>query len=114
MYPDPRVEAFINDNFIPARFHVKTHPEAMGRFGVDWTPTILILDSEGPELHRIRGELALSCGEGLAVGRQYFQRAFELANRQASLSWALRAATTRIEVCILKSSTTAMLAPLNS
>jgi len=47
----------------------------------------------GPELHRIRGELALSSGEGLAVGRQYFQRAFELANRQASLSWALRAAT---------------------
>ncbi|MEH2493332.1 ATP-binding protein [Bradyrhizobium sp. AZCC 2230] len=47
----------------------------------------------GPELHRIRGELALSCGEGLAVGRQYFHRAFELANRQASLSWALRAAT---------------------
>ncbi|KJC34731.1 hypothetical protein UP06_35195 [Bradyrhizobium sp. LTSP857] len=29
----------------------------------------------------------------MAVGRQYFQRAFELANRQASLSWALRAAT---------------------
>jgi hypothetical protein len=47
----------------------------------------------GPELHRIRGELALSSGEGLAAGRQYFQRAFELANRQGSLSWALRAAT---------------------
>jgi predicted ATPase len=47
----------------------------------------------GPELHRIRGELALSCGEGLAVGRQYFHRGFELANRQASLSWSLRAAT---------------------
>jgi predicted ATPase/DNA-binding winged helix-turn-helix (wHTH) protein len=47
----------------------------------------------GPELHRIRGELALSNGEGLAVGRQYFMRAFELANGQASLSWALRAAT---------------------
>jgi predicted ATPase/DNA-binding winged helix-turn-helix (wHTH) protein len=47
----------------------------------------------GPELHRIRGELALSSGEGLAAARQYFQRAFELANEQASLSWALRAAT---------------------
>ena len=57
MYPDPRVERFINDNFIPARFHVKTHPEAMGRFHVDWTPTILILDSEGNERHSIEGFL---------------------------------------------------------
>ncbi len=57
MYPDPRVERFINDTFLPARFHVKTHPEAMGRFHVDWTPTILILDSEGSERHRIEGFL---------------------------------------------------------
>jgi predicted ATPase/DNA-binding winged helix-turn-helix (wHTH) protein len=47
----------------------------------------------GPELHRIRGELALSNDEGVAVCRQYFLRALELSNRQASLSWALRAAT---------------------
>ena len=47
----------------------------------------------GPELHRIRGELALSNDEGVAVSRQYFLRALELSNRQASLSWALRAAT---------------------
>jgi hypothetical protein len=47
----------------------------------------------GPELHRIRGELALSNDEGVAVGRQYFLRALDLSDRQASLSWALRAAT---------------------
>jgi predicted ATPase/DNA-binding winged helix-turn-helix (wHTH) protein len=46
-----------------------------------------------PELRRIRGELALANDEGLAVGRQYFLDALELANRHASLSWALRAAT---------------------
>lgn len=46
-----------------------------------------------PELLRIRGELALINGEGLAAGRQYFLSALELSNRQASLSWALRAAT---------------------
>jgi predicted ATPase/DNA-binding winged helix-turn-helix (wHTH) protein len=46
-----------------------------------------------PELRRIRGELALGNGEGLAAGRQYFLSALELSNRQASLSWALRAAT---------------------
>jgi predicted ATPase/DNA-binding winged helix-turn-helix (wHTH) protein len=46
-----------------------------------------------PELRRIRGELALANGEGPAVGRQYFLSALELSDRQASLSWALRAAT---------------------
>jgi len=46
-----------------------------------------------PELRRIRGELALGNDEGQAVGRQYFLSALELADRQASLSWALRAAT---------------------
>jgi predicted ATPase len=46
-----------------------------------------------PELHRIRGELALANDEGLAVGRRYFLGALERSDRQASLSWALRAAT---------------------
>jgi hypothetical protein len=46
-----------------------------------------------PELRRIRGELALGNDEGLAVGRQYFLSALELSDRQSSLSWALRAAT---------------------
>jgi tetratricopeptide (TPR) repeat protein len=46
-----------------------------------------------PELHRIRGELALSNGQGLAVSRGYFVRSLELSARQESLSWALRAAT---------------------
>jgi predicted ATPase/DNA-binding winged helix-turn-helix (wHTH) protein len=46
-----------------------------------------------PELRRIRGELALVNDEGIAVGRQYFLSALELSDRQASLAWALRAAT---------------------
>jgi len=46
-----------------------------------------------PELRRIRGELALGNDEGLAVARQYFLSALELSDRQASLSWALRATT---------------------
>jgi predicted ATPase len=46
-----------------------------------------------PELLRIRGELALASAEGFAVGRQYLLRALELSDRQASLSWSLRAAT---------------------
>jgi thioredoxin-related protein len=36
---------------------VKKHPEAMGRFGVNWTPTVLITDGDGKELYRIEGFL---------------------------------------------------------
>jgi predicted ATPase/DNA-binding winged helix-turn-helix (wHTH) protein len=49
-----------------------------------------------PELRRIRGELALANGEGLEVTRQYFIGALEQSNRQASLSWTLRAATSLV------------------
>jgi hypothetical protein len=49
-----------------------------------------------PELLRIRGELALGNGEGLVVCREYFDRALQLSTEQASLSWALRAATSAV------------------
>ena len=57
MYPEARVSEFIALNMIPVRLHVKTHPEAMQRFNVEWTPTVLILDSDGNERHRIEGYL---------------------------------------------------------
>lgn len=57
MYPNPEVARFITENFIPLRQHVKTHPGAMERFGVQWTPTLLILDSNGKEHHRVEGFL---------------------------------------------------------
>ena len=57
MYPDPRVEKFISENFIPLRFHVKDSQAAFDRFGAQWTPTIIMLDSGGTERHRIEGFL---------------------------------------------------------
>lgn len=57
MYPDKRVAEFINDSFIPARFHIKESSAAFDRFGAQWTPTILILDEDGVERHRIEGFL---------------------------------------------------------
>jgi len=39
------------------RLHLKKHPEAMQRFGINWTPTVLILDASGKEQHRIEGFL---------------------------------------------------------
>lgn len=48
---------FITENFVPARAHIKEQPQVFERFDAQWTPTILILDSDGTERHRIEGFL---------------------------------------------------------
>lgn len=59
MYPDERVARFIVENFIPARVHVREqaqHFQKLGaRYGVQRTPTILELDPNGNEQHRVEG-----------------------------------------------------------
>ena len=61
MWPDERVVKFVNDNFIPARVHVRDDSALFQKYGekygAQWTPTILELDSEGVERHRIEGFL---------------------------------------------------------
>jgi hypothetical protein len=61
VYPDERVARFIQDNFIPARIHVKDQAEDYRRFAqrynAQWTPTLLVIDSQGTERHRIEGFL---------------------------------------------------------
>ena len=61
MWPDPRVVKFVNENFIPARVHVKDDSALYQRYSekynTQWTPTILELDSRGEERHRIEGFL---------------------------------------------------------
>jgi TolA-binding protein len=57
VYPDTEVEELITTSFVPARFHVKEQPEAFGRFGAEWTPTILIMDPDGTQRHKIEGFL---------------------------------------------------------
>ena len=57
MYPNPDVAQFITTSFIPVRQHVKTHPGAMERFEVQWTPTLLVMDANGKERHRVEGFL---------------------------------------------------------
>lgn len=57
MYPNPEVARFITEHFIPVRQHVKTHPGAMERFEVQWTPTLLVMDASGKERHRVEGFL---------------------------------------------------------
>ncbi len=46
---------FISENFLPVKIHIKEQPKVFQRFGAQWTPTQLILDSEGVERHRMEG-----------------------------------------------------------
>jgi TolA-binding protein len=61
VYPDPRVVRLVNDSFVPVRVHVKENAAAFKqlgeRFGAQWTPTILTVDANGQERHRIEGFL---------------------------------------------------------
>ena len=49
------------ENFIPARVHVKDDAALFQKYGekyaAQWTPTILELDAEGVERHRLEGFL---------------------------------------------------------
>ena len=79
MYPNDAVASFISRHFIPAKFHIKEQPQAFERFNAMWTPTILVLDDQGVERHRIEGflpaddyraQLALGLGKAaFAAGR---------------------------------------------
>ena len=61
MYPQDRVARFIQENFIPVRLHVREQAEDFRRvgerYGALWTPTILELDPDGKEHHRVEGFL---------------------------------------------------------
>ena len=51
----------MNENFLPARVHVKDDAQVFQRYGEEysaqWTPTILELDPDGAERSRIEGFL---------------------------------------------------------
>ena len=81
MYPDERVARFTTENFVPARVHVREQPEEWRRlgerYGVQWTPTVLVLDPAGTERHRIEGFLPaedLLAQLTLGLGKSAFTR----------------------------------------
>ena len=51
----------MRERFVPVRVHVRDNKEEFqrlgARYGAQWTPTILVLDAEGQERHRIEGYL---------------------------------------------------------
>jgi hypothetical protein len=56
-YGDQKTADFIQQNFFPVKAHIKEHPVWFHRFEVVWTPTVLLLDSEGKERERLEGYL---------------------------------------------------------
>jgi TolA-binding protein len=61
VYPDERVKDLIAGRFVPVRVHVRENREEYqqlgSRYGAQWTPTILVVDADGQERHRIEGFL---------------------------------------------------------
>ena len=61
MYPNPQVARYISEQLEPIRVHVREQKDEYKRlserYNAQWTPTVLILDSEGQERHRIEGFL---------------------------------------------------------
>lgn len=61
MWPDPRVEKLVQEQFIPVRVHVQKQADDFQRlgkqYGAEWTPTTLMLDPSGKERHRVEGFL---------------------------------------------------------
>lgn len=56
-YPNEKVVEFIERNLVPIQVLFDSQPLA-GKFNVQWTPTVIILDEEGKEHHRTVGFLS--------------------------------------------------------
>ncbi len=88
VYPDDHVTAFLAEHFVPARLLRSHHPQEDRRFNIMWTPTLLILEPDATERHRVVGflpvedfipQLELGLAKA-AFGRNDFvgaQRAFQ-------------------------------------
>jgi tetratricopeptide (TPR) repeat protein len=55
-YPNEKVVRFVDFNFIPVQIEV-SNTALTDQFKVNWTPTIIVLDVDGNEVHRVVGFL---------------------------------------------------------
>jgi Thioredoxin-like domain len=100
VYPHEDVARFVTSNLTPIRIDVRKHGELMPRFGAQWTPTVLVLDPEGAEQHRIEGFLPVqdflaNLEMGLARGAfaqqrwaEAEQRSRDIVERYPNTEWA--------------------------
>lgn len=93
-YPNPEVERYILDHFIPVQFNVVEQPEVMDFFNTPWTPTLIVMDADGKQHRRSQGyldpkrflaEMALARIQA-AIDRQDFQSANALAEEAQRLT----------------------------
>lgn len=73
-YPDAAVAAFVSAHFVPLRLAHDAAPWAE-TYGVRTTPTLVVLEAGGGEVHRLRGYLApeeLLAGLALALAKRVF------------------------------------------
>ena len=90
MYPDERVVRLVTFEFVPIRIHVRDAGDVYSRvsqqLNVQWTPTVLILDEDAIERHRVEGFLPVDdflAQLKLGLARIAFQRgAFDEAERR--------------------------------
>jgi len=56
-YPDHAVQELLSDHFIPVRLDGEQAAQTDRRYHPIWTPTLLVLNEEGAEIHRVVGYL---------------------------------------------------------
>ena len=56
-YPDSNVVFSVEKDFVPLQIDFNKNKALVKRYGVKWTPTIIILDVDGDEHHRFVGFL---------------------------------------------------------
>jgi len=56
-YPNPAVQQYIEEHFIPVQFNVVEQPDVMEQFNTPWTPTLIVQDADGREHRRSQGYL---------------------------------------------------------
>lgn len=54
-YPSKDVSDYIADSFVPWRVDYRKETRVLGRFHVNWTPTVLFLDARERERYRLIG-----------------------------------------------------------
>lgn len=66
----------VSGNFLPVKAHIKEQKRTFERFNAQWTPTQIVLDSDGVERHRIEGFLPVEdflAQLSLGLGKLLFQ-----------------------------------------
>ncbi len=54
-YPDPEVERYLAQHFVPVQYNVVEQPDSMRQFNSTWTPTLIVQDADGREHRRAQG-----------------------------------------------------------